>query len=394
MNKSAGKARIGAIVTLGVFALVAATLLIAGTPGSPDDTTADIELGQVDFAHSTRNFGGPPALWEPEGIAVDSAGHLYVADAADNRVLGWSSAASFTNGAPADLVIGQPDFYSNAMNDGTLAGDVGGEGPDSLSAPFAVAVDADKNLYVADTLNGRVLEYSAPFAACGSFPCVGAPASLVFGTCGSGFTGNNCGVTSADSLNGGPDGVALDSSGNLYVSDGDSNRVLEYYAPFTGGTHAGTPGYSGDTTADVVFGQDGSFTTNLCDDGTDAGDVGGLGPDSLCEPGGIAVDASNNLYVVDYASSRVLEYDYPFTGGSHLGTPGYPGDTTADAVFGQDSSFTTEGCYNGTNPGDVDGNGPDSLCDPQGVAVDTLGNVYIADTQDSRVLEYNTPFNA
>ncbi|MFZ0244129.1 MAG: hypothetical protein WAL68_00455, partial [Candidatus Binatus sp.] len=393
MNKSAGKARIGAIAIFGVFALVAATLLIAGTPGSPDDTTADIELGQVDFAHSMGNFGGPPAQESPQAAVVDSAGHLYVVDEASNRVLGWSSASSFTNGEPADLVIGQPDFYSSGHNDGTLAGDVNGEGPDSLFLPQAVAVDADKNLYVADTDNSRVLEYAAPFAACGSFPCVGAPASLVFGTCGGGFTGDNCVAISADSL-GEPEGVALDSNGNLYVSDEGNDRVLEYYAPFTGGTHAGTPGYSGDTTADVVFGQDGSFTTYSCNDGTDAGDVSGLGPDSLCSPGGIAVDASNNLYVVDYSESRVLEYDYPFTGGSHSGTPGYSGDTTADAVFGQDGSFTTGGCYNGTNAGDVDGDGPDSLCSPEGVAVDTLGNVYIADTQDSRVLEYNTPFNA
>ena len=162
---------------------------------------------------------------------------------------------------------------------------------------------------------------------------MGAPASLVFGTCGGGFTGDNCVAISADSL-GEPEGVALDSNGNLYVSDEGNDRVLEYYAPFTGGTHAGTPGYSGDTTADVVFGQDGSFTTYSCNDGTDAGDVSGLGPDSLCSPGGIAVDASNNLYVVDYSESRVLGIRLSLHRWEPSGTPGYSGDTTADAVFG------------------------------------------------------------
>jgi sugar lactone lactonase YvrE len=56
-------------------------------------------------------------LYAPQGIAVDNSASpsiVYVADTGNNRVLAWKNAASFSNGAPADLVIGQPDKYSTA----------------------------------------------------------------------------------------------------------------------------------------------------------------------------------------------------------------------------------------------------------------------------------------
>ena len=133
------------------------------------------------------------------------------------------------NGAPADLVIGQPDFLSSGCNATSAA---------SLCKPTGVAVDASGNLYVADGGNSRVLEYTNPFTACaGVFPCVGGPASLVFGQGGS-FTSNTCdsdtedsGSTSIDLCS--PIGVAVDASGNLYVADSGNNRVLEYNTPLT-----------------------------------------------------------------------------------------------------------------------------------------------------------------
>ena len=95
-------------------------------------------------------------------------------------MLGWRDAESFSNGAPADLVIGQPDFLSS---DCAVTSNL------SLCIPAGVAVDTSGNLYVADTGNSRVLEYTNPFAACaGVFPCVGGAANLVFGQ-GGDFTG-------------------------------------------------------------------------------------------------------------------------------------------------------------------------------------------------------------
>ena len=227
-----------------------------GIPGAPGDTVADLVLGQADFIHLGINNLGASGLSLPIAVATDSTGHIYVADACNNRVLGWRNAGSLTTGQPADLVIGQPDFHSFQFNNGTLPDDSSVLGPDSLglssfqaqvnqcypNGAMGIAVDPSGNLYVADILNNRVLEYTSPFADCVAFPCIGPPANL-------------------------------------------------------------------------VFGQNGSFTRRGCNDGLNAGDQGGVGPDSLCIPTGVAADPEGNLYIVDTGNGRVLEYDIPLATG-------------------------------------------------------------------------------
>jgi hypothetical protein len=159
-------------------ALCLASAVLAGTPGTAGDTAADRELGEIDFIHTMFDFGGAATLSGPAGVAVDSAGHLYVADSINNRILGWSSASAFGNGDPAGLVIGQPDFYSFRCDDGTAGGDVSGMGADSLCGPEGIAVDGPGNLYVADTIDNRVLEFSRPFS---SGVAHGQAAATVFG---------------------------------------------------------------------------------------------------------------------------------------------------------------------------------------------------------------------
>ncbi len=124
----------------------------------------------------------------------------------------------------------------------------------------------------------------------------------------------------------------MDASSNLYVADNVNNRVLEYNTPLTT-----------DTTADTVFGQGGNFASGTANNG-------GLSADSLSSPGGIAVDASGNLYVADDGNNRVLEYNSP----AHRPTP------PPIRVFGQGGSFST-----GTaNHGGLSG---DSLSQPPGL---------------------------
>src|ERR1700676_1227300 len=108
--------------------------------------TSDRVLGQFDFAHRTANLVDAAGLFNPNAVAIDlsvTPNRVYVADHNNSRVLGWKDAASFTNGAPADLVIGQHDFISS-----DCVATSGG-----LCIPAGVAVDGTGNLYVADSGN-------------------------------------------------------------------------------------------------------------------------------------------------------------------------------------------------------------------------------------------------
>jgi sugar lactone lactonase YvrE len=373
-------------------------------------TIANIALGQLDFSHDAGNLIDARSLDSPQAIAIDTTvvpNRLYIADAQNNRVIGYKDVTNFANGGPADLVIGQADFLSGVCNfDGIAA--------DSLCNPFAIGVDSAGNLYVADEANNRVLEYDSPFAGCGSFPCIGGPAKLVFGQSGS-FTSNGCNKGGVSSISlCAPAGIALDSANNLYISDSGNNRIMEYDEPLTT-----------DTVADRVLGQGSSFTSDSCglsanglcmpmglalDSGghlfaADSGNsrvleyqapligdtanlvIGqadsisgscngdGVTADSLCMPEAVAIDAGGDLYVADQSNSRVLEYNPPLSTGM-----------AADLVFGQGGSF-------GSNVCDFDGasGSPDNLCNPSGASVDTLGNLYVADTMNNRVVEYDQP---
>ena len=344
------------------------------TKGS-GDTNADLALGQIDLVHNTLNFGGPSALYLPDSIATDTSGHLYVSDNFNNRILGWKSAAALISGAPADIVIGQPDFFANqcvASRKGLCLGLPRGGYPAS-----PVAVDVSGNLYVVDYYNNRVLEYDQPFNRGVN---AGQPANLVFGQNGS-FTTNTCIGEQPFKVNApprtlnahticGPGGVTVDPSGNLYVADSGDNRVLEFNTPLKTTAVYG----SGDTIPDLVFGEPDFSTDSHC---TGPGETTAY---SLCGPASLATDSAGNLYVADASNCRVLEYNSP---------PGIPSNTTANLVFGQDS-FTSRTCTNYFYSGATAT--ADSLTyGPSAVAVDPAGNVYISDTFNNRVLEYNTP---
>ncbi len=350
-----------------------------GVPGAPGDTTADAVLGQVDFTRNTTNmvdaigmnlaedrFDDPPL---PSGVTVDASGttnHLYVADTGNNRILGWNDAAGFASAAPADIVIGQPDFFSYNC----AAGSTG------LCSPTGLTVDAAGNLYVADSENARVLEYGAPFK---SGKTAGIAASVVFGQSGS-FTSSGCkgepigSSASADSLCE-PVGVATDSKGDLYVADDSDGRVLEYDQPLAArGGKPGTPGHPGDTTADRVFGQSNFTFNNTPNSCTDPSAT------DLCDPTGVAVDSSGNLYVADWGNSRVLEFNDPVA----LVTSGSSRATAATRVFGQ-SSLTSSAC----DPSD-------SGCrlSPGTVTLDAAGNLYAASSNLDQVFFYKNPLSA
>ena len=136
-----------------------------------------------------------------------------------------------------------------------------------------VAVDTAGNLYVADPIDHRVLEYNSPLTT-------DTVADRVFGQADSFTTGQcNMGLAnpSASTLCT-PAWVAVDGAGNLYVADRDNNRVLEYNSPLTT-----------DRVADRVFGQADSFTTGQCNMG-----LANPSASTLCQAQGVGVDAGGN----------------------------------------------------------------------------------------------------
>ncbi|RRR70559.1 MAG: hypothetical protein EI684_13180 [Candidatus Viridilinea halotolerans] len=308
------------------------------------DTNADRVLGQVGLSNNEGSFRPTAAntLYMPEGVALDErSGRIFVADTMDARVVSWPSLATFEDGAPADLVIGQPDFVHNDWC--VLHEDDCRDGARSLG-PFAgLTLDQAGNLYVADTENSRVLIYRAPLTS-------GMAASVVIGQ--PNFT-SGAPALGATTLYA-PFDVALDQAGNLYVADTYNNRVLFYPAPLTSGM-----------AATRVFGQP-DFTSSVPNNG-------GVSAATLNFPTGIALDAAGNLYVADQENHRVLVYTNPLTG-----------DTSADHVFGQRGSFTT----NEANRG---GLSAESLRWPSDMTTDRAGNLYISDNGNNRVLVYMTP---
>lgn len=127
--------------------------------GNPDNDPSTFDSDTV----SASSLGATPY-----GLAIDPQGNLWVADASNNRVLGFKNAAAKANGADADVVLGQGDFLSRENPDPPTAA--------SMNAPYYVAVAPDGVLWVSDYLNYRVLGFVSPGQTSN-----GAPAVLALG---------------------------------------------------------------------------------------------------------------------------------------------------------------------------------------------------------------------
>ncbi len=251
---------------------------------------------------------------------------------------GGRSATSTTLTANAEL--GQPNFTSPTCDNPLLSPS------QQLCHPVGVGVNnSNGQLYVTDGDNNRVLIW--PNAA--TFTN-GEAAGVVLGqpdfTIGKKCTGGTTARTICD-----PNAAIVDASGHLFVADTDGDRILRFSPPF-----------SNDMEADMVIGQRG-LTTSIC----------GVGVDILCKPRDIKFDAHGNLFVVDSDNNRVLIFKAPLTDSE-----------AASLVIGQ-PDFTSKRCNRGGTPG------PNTLCGPKGLALDSAGNLYVAEDDNSRVLEFNDP---
>ncbi|HSN23757.1 MAG TPA: NHL repeat-containing protein, partial [Methylomicrobium sp.] len=252
--------------------------------------SAEAVLGQSDF-NTTSSGTTARNMSYPTGVFSDPAGHLWVADQYNNRVLRFDNAATKASGAAADGVLGQADFTS------------GGYATDRnrMYCPSKVAVAAGR-LWVSDHCNHRVLRFENAATKEN-----GADADGVLGQ--------------ADFISGGyattrngmyyPKGIAVSMQGTLFISENMNHRVLRF-------DNAATKENGAD--ADGVLGQ-ADFTSK----------ISATTQNGMSVPVGVSCDNAGRLYVAEYGNSRVLMFD---------NAASKPNGANADSVLGQ-PDFTT-----------------------------------------------------
>ena len=321
----------------------------------------------------------------PSRVAVDSSGNLFIADQINHRIR---------------RVDASSGIITTVAGNGNR-GDGGDGGPATsakLFGPTGVAVDASGNLFIADRINSRIRLVDG---VTGIITTVAGSGTI--GDCGS--DGDGGPATAAELCH--PSGVVVDASGILFIADTGTHRVRKVDASgiittVAGNGIQGDGGDGGPATSAKLFGPTGvavdawgnlfiadrinsrirlvdgvtGMITTVAGSGTtgDCGFDGDGGPATaaeLCNPSGVVVDASGNFFIADRANSRIRLVE------------GVTGIITTVAGNG--------------NQGDGGDGGPDtsiSLNRPFGVALDALGNLFIADTDNHRIRRVEDVFNA
>jgi DNA-binding beta-propeller fold protein YncE len=220
--------------------------------------------------------------------------------------------------------VGTLSIFAGTGTDG--AATAGPATSSNLNYPTGVAVDSSGNVYIADYSN-NVVEKVTPSGTLSVFAGTGTDGAPT------------AGPATSSNLNG-PTGVAVDSSGNVYIADNSNHRIEKVTPSGTLSVFAGT-GTKGAPTA-------GPATSS-----------------NLNDPTGVAVDSSGNVYIADQSGKRVVKVKPDGTLSVFAGT-GTAGAPTAGPATSS------------------------NLNNPAGVAVDSSGNVYIAD-KSNNLVEKVTP---
>ena len=311
--------------------------------------------------------GGPAfsaQLTSPSDLALDPAGNLFIAETNSHRIRKVSAVGIISTVAGTGIA--------------GFSGDGGPAIAAELNEPSSIAVDAAGNLFIADSRNNRIRKVNLTGVV-----------STVAGTGVQGFSGDGGPATAAQLYD--PLGVAVDTEGNLYIADASRNRIRKVRPDGIINTVAG-------------MGVQGS-----------GGDGGPASSAELESPSDVAVDAAGNLFIIDYRRIRQVTpagVISTVAGRTPLGFGGdggpavfaylrYPSDVAVDGAGNLLIADTYNNRIRKVNPagiistvagdGGMGGFGSDGpaastyLNYPQRVAVDTAGNLFIADTYNHRI---------
>ena len=322
------------------------------SPGSPATAAAPVQT-------STASGDGGPAtsaeLLQPAGVAVDGSGNIFIADTGNCRIQKVTASTGDISTVAGTGVCGS-------------SGDGGPATSAELWGPWGIAVDGSGNIFIADTYNNRIREVTASTG----------DISTVAGNGGCDYNGDGIPATTADICL--PITVAVNGSGNIFIADMGNNRIRN-------------------VTAGII--------STIAGNGTQ-GNSGDGGPATAAElywPYGVALDASGNVYIGD-TDNRSIRKVTVSTGiiSTLASTPNYLAGIAVDtsgnvyaAVYGTNSvskltaSTSVLSTLAGTGVAGYNGDGIPAttaeLNGPMGVAVDTSGNVYIADRSNNRIRE-------
>jgi sugar lactone lactonase YvrE len=325
---------------------VRCVLVVSGGCGGSTESVGNIIIfaGTGDPCLKKTNGcgnGGPAnkaLLWNPSGLAFDKTGSLYIADTVDNQIRCVVGGTRGCLGSP--LPVGDITTVAGDGNQG-FYGDGGKARSGWLNLPNGVFINSAGNVLIADTGNQRIREVAS---------------AKINTIAGGGADGNGGAATSATLAN--PNAMAWDTFGDYYITDAANNQVRvvtpsgNIYA-FAGTGIAGPPNTSPVVAANAT----------------------------LNNPNGIAIDANNNVYIAD-TGNQVIRCVLAVSGGCGSSTAAV-GDIITVAGDGNSCVPNNGACGDGGSA--ING----ELTGPTSVAIDSKGNLYIADSQAHRVRQVN-----